>query len=186
MKLTFKFLFFFISTLFLGYSCDTKHESQNEYILIHCTSDANSLNPHYSRGGFSNYLSMQIFQTLTGIDYYTEELVGVVADNRPQIEELDSNKLAIKYKIRKGAKFKNGRLINSEDILFSLKLSICPGINSKGSASFYEFIEEVQIDPKDPSFITFICSDNYFINEYVTGDFSILPFETYDLSLIHI
>ena len=68
-------LLFFFSLLFS--SCNPKTEIKKDTLKVRVSADANSLNPPKARGETSNYICMQLFQTLIAFDYESNQAVGV-------------------------------------------------------------------------------------------------------------
>lgn len=161
-------------------SCNQATKPKNNKVIIAVPGDANALNPLKARGETSNYLCLQLFQTLTGFDYNSEKLVGIVAQSAPKKELLDSNQIAFHYQLRKEASFDNGQPIDARAIYFSFLLANCPKVSYPGAADFYSFIDTVIWSEEKPHEISFICQNNYFLNVYATGDFFILPPQNYD------
>mgnify|MGYP001571922499 CR=1 len=85
---------------------------------------------------------MQLFQTLIAFDYESNQTVGVLAKGMPEEKKLDSTTL-FTYQLRENSKFDSIHPVTKEDILFSFKLAICPGIVSKRQAAYYEFIDSL-------------------------------------------
>lgn len=155
-------------------------KESNEPINIHATSDAATLNPVAARDELSQIICLQLYQPLMAVDFKTEELVGIVATKRPEIIEGDNNTSSITYTIRPEAQFDDGSPITANDVLFSLKLNVCPLINNVGGANYYGFITSVTTYKDDPLKITFNCDESAVLNEYYSSDFAILPEKFYD------
>lgn len=174
MRLLFKFLIIAISLQFV--SC--KPEKKELYDLkIALSSDANSLNPLHARGFTASYLSMQIFQSLAGIDYNSLELVGMVAQNAPIVSKVNDSIWMFEFVLRKDAQFSNTMPLKMKDVIFSFKLSNLEGTSFPGASSYYQFIDSLSTS-KDT--IRFYSSSNYFNNKYSCSDFYILPQLIYD------
>lgn len=170
----------FLLSLTVIFSCDQEQETKRKTLKIRVNADANSLNPLKARGETSNYICMQIFQTLISYDYKTNKAVGVLAKDLPQEEKLDSSTTLFTYKLREGISFDSVHPVTPNDILFSFKLAICPGITTKGGSAFYDFIDSLYFPNKNE--LKVLTHGNYFLNKYFTGDFFILPQHIYDPS----
>ncbi|MBL4707787.1 MAG: ABC transporter substrate-binding protein [Flavobacteriales bacterium] len=170
------FLFLFLLTLL---SCQqTPPDQSTKRVIIRERSDASTLNPIGAGDQLSVYAGQQIYQSLLSIDYKTEKIVGIIAESAPDIELRADQKMILTYTIRPEARFDNGRSISSHDILFSLKLNICPLINNMGGVFYYEFIEDFII--KNERQFQIICKNAVVLNQFRSGDFAIMPPETYD------
>ncbi len=169
-------LFFSLIILFLA-ACKPEEKQENTELVIALKHDANALNPLHAKGFTANYLCMQLFQPLVGIDYQTNHLVGILAKRAPKVFSNPNGHLCYEYVLRRNAKFDNGETISASDVLFSFKLVNLEGTGYPGASSFYRFIDSIYTN-KDT--IRFLTQQTYFLNIYSTGDFFILPASVYD------
>jgi len=172
---------FFILLLIPQIACVQQlKEDEKKVLVVREMADAASLNPVFSGGELANIIGLHLFQSLIGIDYRTEEVVGILA-KAPAVQEKDSlGRLLLHYEIRPEAEFDNGRPILAEDVLFSLKLNILPHYSQANGVYYYGFIEDFKIDHNDPRKFTIVCQNDQKRNQFASGDFAILPHEVYD------
>lgn len=178
---------FFYLFLLVGliYSCggdDVVEQSdvkEATVVRIRESVDASTLNPISARGELSGYLCMKLFQSLLSIDYKTLEIVPLLAEHRPLIQNLPLGKVKMHYKIREQANWDNGSPITADDVAFSLKILKNPYSSNIGSGSFYEAIEDIQYQSGSKE-LDIIFSESYILNEIASGDFAILPAHNYD------
>ncbi len=157
----------------LLFACDTvKEEKINRSIKVQSKEELKTLNPLSISDAFSNYVCMLIYQPLLAIDYETNELVGVLAESRPNIE-VKGDKLQIDYTIRKDAEFDESTPVEAKDILFSLKLNVCPFVNPF-YASYYKFIDSLIFINDTSKEFTIYGNGRYHLNEFASGDYFIL------------
>ena len=141
--------------------------------------DATTLNPLNMKSSTDGYLSMKLFQSLLSFDFETLEMIPLLAEQRPHIENLSSGKVKIAYTIREKARWDNGQPITADDVAFTLKVLKNPYSSNISAAAFYELIEDISYNPGSKSF-EIIFSRKYILNEISSGDFSILPAHVYD------
>lgn len=169
----------FIFILLVACNQPVKDRTKDQVIIREGT-DASTLNPVFSSGEFSSILEMHIFQSLLGIDFKTEELVGVLAESAPE-HLVDSNgKSRFHYQLRADASFDDGSEILAKDVLFSLKVNVCPTYNQNAGGAAYHFIEDFTINSIDPRKFTFHCIGNSPFNLIRSGGFAILQQKIYD------
>ncbi len=169
-----------LTLLVFLFSCQEEKVRSSKELVICVKADAESLFPLYVQSNFDNYLLSALYQTLISIDYNSGEVMGVLAEERPVYTKLDSGKGKYSYRLRKGIRFNDGSPLDANDVAFSLKLNICPAINTTGAAAYYAFIDTIITNPNDPQEFSIICNNQYFRNEYLSGDWFVLPKQQYD------
>lgn len=164
-----------ISLLFF-LACKKVNTEQNE-LRIALKNDANSLNPLHARGFTANYLNMQIFQTLAGIDYNSLKLVGMAAQSPPLVSKLNDTSWVYQFVLRNEARFSAELPLEMEDVIFSFKLVNLEGTSYPGASSYYQFIDSINTSNDT---IQFFSHKTYFLNEYSCSDFYLMPRKVYD------
>lgn len=176
-------IFFVLSLLgFLsGTGCvpvEPEQRSVNS-IKIREAAEPSSINPFYIRDELGFYLCSQIWQPLLAVDFKTEELVGVLAESTPKINSTEKWQMEIHYQLRREAKFSNGETVGLNDVIFSIKANLSPLINPYYS-TYYDFIDSLSIDCQDSSCFTIYSRDSYYLSEFSSGDYFILPESYFD------
>lgn len=172
----------FVLGLIVGITSCVPQEKveKKDRIILAEKNDAATLNPVSASDELSIYLSMQIFQSLLGLDFEGNDLVGILAQNRPRVETKNGNQW-ITYTLREGITFTDGSPLTVNDVIFSLKTNVCPLVNNIGGRNYYgAIIDSVKLDAENPLKFTFICKEINTRNEIVSGDFSILQESKYD------
>jgi ABC-type transport system substrate-binding protein len=154
---------------------DTAAPVNGDWLVIHSLSDPEQLNPLTSNDASSSEVNGYIFESLLGRNPRTLELKPVIADARPEISE---NKLAYTFKIRKDARFQDGRPVTGEDVLFSVKAIKCPFVNAPFLRVYFNSVLDAEL--LDPHTIRFTIKEPYFLNESVLGGITVLPRHYYD------
>jgi peptide/nickel transport system substrate-binding protein len=182
LKQLFSYPSFWLSILILSLlSCvPQQREETKRAIIIGETADAASLNPLSLRGELSQILSLQLFQPLLSIDFATEEVVGILAKTTPEISIDSLGNQLLTYNLREEARFDNGETITAKDVLFSLKMNICPQVENDHGADYFNFIQKVQLYPDEPLKITFHCQGVSNLYELASGGLVIIPSYHYD------
>jgi peptide/nickel transport system substrate-binding protein len=160
-------------------SCGTYTPQKNE-VRIHELSDADMLNPFCYTDAGAGFMLQNIFQSLLAIDFKTLEVIPVLAESRPLVEKDSTGKLRITYKIRPEAVWDNGTPVTGNDVAFSVKVLKNPKVNNQNNKPYYEFIEDVIVDPTDPKKLTILCRETYLLAESSSGDYGIIPEYFYD------
>lgn|GEM_PF-1425633 len=165
--------------LFFALACQQAPQSNtSSKIIIREKNDAATLNPVAASDELSFYAGMHLFQTLTNIDFKTEKTVGILAIGPPKITYDSIGKMMATYTLRENARFGPNKKLSFEDILFSIKVNICPLVSNSNGANYYSFIEEVKAI--DQHTFTITCNSAAVLNEFRSGDFTVLPKKHYD------
>jgi len=142
---------------------------------MHSLSDPEQLNPLTSNDSASSEIIELIFEGLLSRDPRTLAFKPVIAEARP---EVSPDHLSYTFKIRKDARFQDGRPLTGEDILFSVKAIKCPFVNAPFLRVYFNSLIDAELI--DPYTIRFRTKEPYFLNESVLGAISALPRHYYD------
>jgi peptide/nickel transport system substrate-binding protein len=146
-----------------------------DWLLNHSLSDPEQLNPLTSNDASASEVLGYIFESLLQLDPRTLELKPLLAQARPEISK---DKLAYIFKLRRDARFSDGRPITGEDVLFSIKTIKCPLVDAPFLRVYFDSVVDAQLI--DPYTIRFTTKEPYFLNEEQLGGISILPRHIYD------
>ena len=164
--------------LLFAFACEQAPINKSTKVIIREKTDASTLNPVAASDPVSAYTGMHLFQTSTNIDYKTEKTVGLLGTSPPKITYDSSGTMMAQFELRENASFSKNEKVTLDDILFSLKVNLCPLVENSDGANYYNFIETfTTID--DRSF-TITCTAGSVLNELRSGDFAILPKKHYD------
>ena len=139
-----------------------------DWLIIHAFSDPEQLNPLTSNDAASSEVNGYIFEGLLSRDPRTLELKPLIAESRPEISD---DKLSYTFKIRKDARFQDGRPVTGEDVLFSVKAIKCPFVNAPFLRVYFNSVTDAQL--LDPYTIRFFIREPYFLNESVWAEYRV-------------
>ncbi len=146
-----------------------------DWLVLHSLSDPEQLNPLTSNDASSSEVLGFILETLLTRDPRTLVLKPLIAEARPEIA---ADKLTYTFKLRRDARFHDGRPITGEDVLFSVKAIKCPFVNAPFLRVYFNSLVDAQLI--DPYTIRFVTKETYFLNESVLGGIVVLPRHYYD------
>lgn len=164
----------------LIFSCksdSTKDENKVKDFLI---SNPQQLNPYNRVDAGSTMILRYIFQGLIYTDYFTYNQVPQLAKALPIPEEREDGKIVMDLEIREEAKWENGTPITGEDVAFSLKVMKLPKADNAHLKLYFDYIEDIIIDPENPRKFTLVCKEPYMLMVGTLEDLSILPAYIYD------
>ena len=125
-------------------------------------------------------LNALIFQSLLATDPITGELLPVLAEAVPSLEEVNDTTVRYTFTLRKEARWDNGDPITADDVLFSCKLGQLPWIESNRVKSALRCIISIEVPEKGGRTIVFTCQ-KYARNLQLIGtEIGILPQHHYD------
>lgn len=127
--------------LLFAFACEQAPINKSTKVIIREKTDASTLNPVAASDPVSAYTGMHLFQTLTNIDYKTEKTVGLLATSPPKITYDSSGTMMAQFELRENASFSKNEKVTLDDILFSLKVNLCPLVENSDGANYYNFIE---------------------------------------------
>ena len=161
------------------FGCGAK-KGKNE-VVVHELSDTDMLTPFNYQSATTTYILGQLFQTLVGTDPVTFEIIPYVAKALPTVVKDSSGKgLKIIFEIREEAKWDDGSPITGNDVAFSMKVIKNPKTDNQPYKGFYDFVEDVVVDPQNPKKVTFVCNNVHMLSKEYTGELMILPSKVYD------
>ena len=158
-----------------GYSQPAEKPVTGDWLLNHSLSDPEQLNPLTSNDASASEILGYIVESLLTLDPRSLELKPVIAESRPAISK---DKLTYTFKIRRDARFQDGRPVTGEDVLFSIKAIKCPLVDAPFLRVYYDSVVDAEL--LDPFTIRFVTKEQYFLNESVLGEISVLPRHVYD------
>ena len=158
-----------------GYSQSAEKPVTGDWLLNHSLSDPEQLNPLTSNDASASEILGYIVESLLTLDPRSLELKPVIAESRPAISK---DKLTYTFKIRRDARFQDGRPVTGEDVLFSIKAIKCPLVDAPFLRVYYDSVVDAEL--LDPFTIRFVTKEQYFLNESVLGEISVLPRHVYD------
>jgi peptide/nickel transport system substrate-binding protein len=146
-----------------------------DWLLMHSLSDPEQLNPLTSNDAAASSILQYIFQSLLTRDARTLELKPLLAAARP---EISPDKLAYTFRIRRDARFQDGRPLTGADVLFSIKAIKHPLVNAPFLRVYFNSVTDARL--LDDYTIQFKIHEPYFLNENVLGGIDVLPRHYYD------
>jgi len=162
-------------------SCSSeKDKGAEDIVKVHELSDPDMLNPFNYKGAGSSYVFDHIFQSLTGVDYKTFEIVPRLAKSRAEIEEDDQGRLYLTYEIREEARWDNGEPITAKDVEFTHKVFQNPKVDNIRIKMYYDHIDSIIYYDDNPRKLTLRSNRKYILSEGTCGDLPIIPEYIYD------
>jgi peptide/nickel transport system substrate-binding protein len=121
-----------------------------------------------------------VYQKLLAQSFSGPEVLPVLAQARPQMTTIGDS-MIISWQLRPEARWDNGDPITAEDVEFSFKVVMCPGVNSQAYHSYIDFIRGFRLYEDDPLRFDMLCNKVYMRAEYSAGaEVYILPRYVYD------
>jgi len=155
-------------------------ESRGGHVKIWEIDDPQSLNPFTTSSATAHYICDNIFQRLLNQSYSSDELLPVLAIERPHIVT-SSDSMRLTFEIRPEARWDNREPITAKDVEFSFKAVMCPGVNSVHYHPYLSFISGFRFYDDNPRKFDILCDRIYMRAEYSAGyEVFIMPSYIYD------
>lgn len=157
----------------------------NAELTIHEIGDPDGLNPITSSAANSLYIQNNIYCKLLVYNQQTLELSPQLAVSRPDIQVLEEGDYAggmsLTYEIHPEATWDNGSPVTAEDYVFTIKAIKNPRVNSAQIRPYFDFLDDIKIDPNNNRKFTIYSKERYFRAEESSGQEPfILPEYQYD------
>lgn len=171
---------FAVAVVFSFMTFSSCEQEKTEDIVLWQSTDPLTLNPMIARTAGSRRIAERIFQPLVQVDYFTYELVPVLAKSRPVIEELNDSTISMSFEIREEAIWDDtGEPITGDDVDFTIKLVKAPGAASSSLSLYFDYIKDIKVDETNRKKFTLYCKP-YMILESALTDLMIMPAHVYD------
>lgn len=152
----------------------------NFSVNIHLPGNVSNLNAILTNGANeSSILDPNVHITLMDLDPVSFGLRPYVAEDKAIIQE-NEDKVIFNFTIREEASWDNGYPINAKDFAFTLKIIKNPLVEATSIRSYFEFVEDVIIDPENLKKLTIVCNKKYFLAETALSLIQIYPSYFYD------
>ncbi len=182
-----KYLYSILLLLILPFSsCRKAPKATAEKFIVNVrlADDPGKLNPLLSLNGYAEQVMGSIFMSLQEFDSGDYSLRPALARKAPIHRKIDTGPLtggiAYDFEILEAAKWDDGKPVLASDYVFSLKAMFNPEVAAAPYRSFFDFIDEVVIDEKNPKRFSVLTNKTYFLSEAAMSSISIYPQHIYD------
>ncbi len=161
-----------------------QNEKDPASISIWELSDPDGLNPLTSTSANAHYIENNIFSRLLERDPQSLELKPQLAIARPELKKIEQGPykggMSLSYEIHPHAKWDDGLPVTAADYIFTVKALKNPLVDARSTRPYYNFIDHIEVDPKNPKRFSIYSKTSYFLAEEASGDLHILPKHLYD------
>ncbi len=121
--------------------------SNDNIVVAHLNSEPDALHPYNWSTGNAEYIMEYLHKTIVRLDPETAEVIPELAASLPEVSE---DGLTFKYELKSDVKWDDGSPLRVEDVVFSLKVFLCPLTNNPGTRVWVgEIIKDIQPDPEN-------------------------------------
>lgn len=172
-------IFLTVSLLFI--SCRETDESfRPEQISVRLTEEPDRIHPMLSKTGVAAQIETKIFLPLVNADPQTLELIPVMAESLPVSHSLEGGGIRLDYRIREEASWDNNEPVSAQDVIFTYKATVLPGLNNSSWRSYLNLVDSIEADPADPKSFSVYLSEPYILAIPATGGIQVYPEYFYD------
>lgn len=168
----------------LLHSCKPRTQAPSGTVRVRINEEPATLNGFLLSDANKTTILSYIQWSPLSIDPFTLQWTPVVADSLPSTVVLPDGRLRVTLRLRREAKWDDGRLVTVKDVLFSLKLLLCPGVNSQHLRNFYINMEGAEEDTEDSLAYHVIFREPFFNAPTLAGDLYLFPEHLLDSTYI--
>lgn len=177
MKLLKGIVYLLLVTYFLSCKQEKKDNFTN-VLNVRIPREPDLLNPVLSKTDLAATVENLLFLSIMEFDPYTQAPTAVLAESKATVIKKGKN-TGYKLKIKKDATWDDGSPITADDVVFTLKSTINPFVESTGKRSVLLPIDSIERTADQKEFI-FWTDDNYFLDEHSFTNNFILQESVYD------
>ena len=163
-------------------SAETGPPVVGDWVVVRYDSEPDTLNPMNSTTANATYTeygtnSSQIFETLLQYDVAKNWQFDkpLLAESYP---EVSADHLVYTFTIREGVRWHDGKPFSIDDVLFSAKAAVCPGVDDAPVRS--TITDLIGADIVEGRKIRFTVKKPYFLNDFQLGQLPIIAKHIYD------
>lgn len=160
-----------------NYESNQKEPSIGDWVILQISSDPQGFHPTNTTDATSQELQKYVYQTLLYQNLKDFQLYPMLAKSLPEVSK---DGLSITFELRNDAFWDNGQPITGNDVEFTFKVIKNPKVNCQKTRVYFEFLEDIKIDKKNPYKITFLANKRYFRSVYDISQIPIIPKYFYD------
>jgi len=153
-----------------------------DWAVVQFPADPDGLNPITSVNGYGRTVEYGVnyslvYETLLQYDIQNNWRFGkpLLAEAYP---EISPDHLSYTFKIRAGVKWHDGKSFTADDVVFSAKATVCPGVDDASARNFFTDMLNAEVLPG--SKVRFTFSKPYFLNDVQLGTLYIVPKHIFD------
>ena len=142
-------------------ACIDKRDLRENTLIIHILAEPKGLHPTNNNDAYQKMIFQCTQKRLIMMDLASGKMVPDLLESFPEIL---SDSLTYRCKLRSGISWDDGSSLRVEDIIFSMKAIVCPGVNNPDIKSIFKNLEDVFIDPIDKQVFYVKMKERYFDN----------------------
>jgi peptide/nickel transport system substrate-binding protein len=147
--------------LLLIEGCVEKRELKTQTVVVHMLAEPNGLHPVNNNDGYQNMIMQCTQKKLVQLDIVNNELIPDALETLPEVLP---DSLSYRCILRKNMRWDNGKSVDVDDAIFSIKAIICPGVNAAGIKSIFDNVVSVEKDPQNSNAFIVRMKQKYFDN----------------------
>jgi len=160
-------------------ACRQDKKTPAENILnVRIPREPDLLNPVLSKTDLSATIENLLFLSVMEFDPYSQKPTAVLAEKKADVLREGKNS-GYRLRIKEDAVWDNGSPIIAKDVVFTLKATINPFVESTGKRSVVLPIDSIELT-EDPREFIFWTDDNYFLDEHSFTNNFIMQESVYD------
>lgn len=160
-----------------NYESNQKEPSIGDWVILQISNDPQGFHPTNTTDATSQELQKYVYQTLLYQNLKDFQLYPMLAKSLPEVSK---DGLSITFELRNDAFWDNGQPITGNDVEFTFKVIKNPKVNCQKTRVYFEFLDNIKVDDKNPYKVTFLANKRYFRSVYDISQIPIIPKYFYD------
>lgn len=160
-----------------NYESNQKEPTIGDWVIIQIANDPQGFHPTNTTDATSQELQKYVYQTLLYQNLKDFQLYPFLAKSLPEVSK---DGLTITFELRNDAFWDNGQPVTGHDVEFTFKVIKNPKVNCQKTRVYFEFLDNIKVDPQNPYKVTFIANQRYFRSVYDISQIPIIPKYFYD------
>lgn len=161
-------------------ACKTDPKESEFTLRIRIREDVDCLHPIVSQSTLATQIEALVMLPMIEFSPDSLELSPLLVENVPEVSQTTDSSIWYRTTIRKEAQWDDGKSIQANDYVFTVKASLNPYLKNPSWRSFLKNIQTIQVDSSNPREINVEVSRNYMLGKEASGNVNLYPEHIYD------
>lgn len=168
----------FLTIILIFWSCVEQRDLKSNNVVIRVDISPDGIHPTNSNSAVGAFVQSFLHQSLVATNPETNEDFPMLLKQLPQVDE---SGLVYRYELKDSVYWDNGQELSVEDIIFTVKVLLCPLTDNAAVRPIYSsVIEDVYPDKNLPKVFYLKCKNIHILNKDILGGVYLLQKQFWD------